>query len=204
MLIFGLNKSKIATEGIQGNCVHCRTRFSIDAVVHGRYFHLFYIPVFPVGKQVSTLCSHCKQSLEGNEAREIYGSDLQEVKRRARAPLWHYSWLFIWLTITPFFIYFENKTKEKDLIYITEPYDGDIYEIKTGLWSYTLYKVAESKPDSIFFYPNKYTVIKKRKLEDEKMLKPESFDLATRIAFSKSDLKEMRENKEVLGIQRSN
>lgn len=90
MIIFGSRGSKIADLNLSGTtCSHCGGQDTQRVSVFGRYFHIFWIPILPIGKKVFAECTHCKKTIEENafspELREQYKAQESKVKR----PIWH-------------------------------------------------------------------------------------------------------------------
>jgi len=204
MLPIGLGKGEIGSEHSGLDCFYCNTKHSIDVKVYGRYFSFVYIPVFPLGRKLVSTCAHCKQTLEKEEFIRRYGENtFNRINYKYKAPKTHFAWLFIFAILIPFVIYNNIQNAKEDTLYIDSPLRGDLYEIKLGLWSYTLYKVSYATKDSIYFYTNKFEVNKKRKLNDDDMLKSSSFDTAHHIILSKKQIHKMLDSREVQDIVRN-
>jgi len=204
MLPIGLGKGEIGSENSGLDCLYCNTKHSVDVKVYGRYFSFVYIPVFPVGRKLVSTCSHCKQTLEKDEFIRRYGKNtFNLINYKFKVPKTHFSFLFIFAILLPFLIYNNLQNSKEDASYIESPLRGDLYEIKLGLWSYTLYKVTYATKDSIYFYPNKFEVNKKRKLSDDDMLKTASFDTNNQIILSKKQIRKMLDSREVQDIVRN-
>ena len=68
MIIFGIRGSKISPLKLkQGSCPHCDTREKMWVLGHRNYFHIFWIPIFPLWKKLFAMCEHCKGVFEKNE-----------------------------------------------------------------------------------------------------------------------------------------
>ncbi len=65
MIIFGIRGSKIHPLKLkQGHCPHCATTNNMWVLGHRNYFHIFWIPIFPLWKQLYATCDHCKGVFE--------------------------------------------------------------------------------------------------------------------------------------------
>ncbi|MGO1723679.1 MAG: hypothetical protein ACTHY9_13255 [Sphingobacterium sp.] len=60
--ILGIRKTRIGARAGQSLCSHCGES-SIALMAHQNYFHVFWIPLFPLWKEVNSNCLHCKQQL---------------------------------------------------------------------------------------------------------------------------------------------
>ena len=106
MIIFGLRASNIGSLEVDGStCSYCENAGTQNITQFGRYFHIFWIPVFPIGKSTFSECHHCKRTLRKREftsdLKSVYEQNKSEIKR----PIWHWSGLIIFgLLFTAFYI----------------------------------------------------------------------------------------------------
>lgn len=92
-IIFGSRSSKLSTQyHLSGcKCNACGTQHSLMASVHGRYFHIFFIPMFPLWKTTAAECSHCRAAYAENQfTQEMrYSLAQQKTQQPAKRPIWH-------------------------------------------------------------------------------------------------------------------
>jgi hypothetical protein len=106
MIIFGLRASNIGSIEVNGSsCSYCHTAETQNITQFGKYFHVFWIPVFPVSTSTFSECVHCKRTNRKKEfspeLQNAYASGKSMIKR----PLWHWTGLIIiGLLIVVFFI----------------------------------------------------------------------------------------------------
>lgn len=93
-ILYGARASKIAHTSLQGTtCQQCGAKDSYDLSTFSRYFHIFWIPFFPVHKVSIAECKNCKCSYK----RVKFPPDLvrafvvQQAKHKPSAPLWQAS-----------------------------------------------------------------------------------------------------------------
>ncbi|WP_109299924.1 zinc-ribbon domain-containing protein [Aquimarina sp. AU474] len=68
MIIFGTGSSTIQPQKLNtGDCPYCKTENSMWVQGYKKYVHIFWIPFFPIGKKVYTVCEHCKGVFEKKE-----------------------------------------------------------------------------------------------------------------------------------------
>lgn len=97
MIIFGTSKerTKYSEDLYPSTCPYCRQQNSMTANVYMRYAHVWYIPIFPVGKRLVATCSHCKA---GYELKDLTGAEAEksrEVLAKAKYPLSYWSILLL-------------------------------------------------------------------------------------------------------------
>ena len=103
MIIYGTRATGISQFAVPNvDCGHCQNQHTQRVAVFGRYAHVFWIPLFPIGKVAVAECSHCKRTLEKSEfspdLRRRYDHQAKEVKR----PVWHWSGLTLFLLLVGF------------------------------------------------------------------------------------------------------
>ncbi|MBT8185580.1 MAG: zinc-ribbon domain-containing protein [Eudoraea sp.] len=106
MIIFGLRASNIGSVKVDGSsCSYCQNTGTQNITQFGRYFHVFWIPVFPLGKSTFSECVHCKKTMRKkeftSELKNVYDNSKSEINR----PVWHWTGLIlIGLLIATFYI----------------------------------------------------------------------------------------------------
>ena len=104
LFFFGIKGKSVHSELMKGqSCTHCQQEETTYANFISRYFHLFWIPVFPVGKKAVSVCSHCKQVLTKKEMPAEYRTVVKQLKSSAKIPVWHFSGLIIGAVLVLFF-----------------------------------------------------------------------------------------------------
>ena len=69
MIIFGSRSTLVRNKVINNPlaiCEHCKSVNAFVLATYSRYFHIFWIPFFPLGKTNTLKCSHCKKSYSEN------------------------------------------------------------------------------------------------------------------------------------------
>ncbi|WP_123864814.1 zinc-ribbon domain-containing protein [Chitinophaga barathri] len=107
MIVFGIREKKIDLEPVlEHSCNHCSVRESLLIQINCIYFHVFWIPVFPVYKKTYSICSHCRKVLTGGEMPPDLNATANELKKEAKYPWYVFtgSCLALLLLIIAFFI----------------------------------------------------------------------------------------------------
>lgn len=96
MILFGSGSSNIGIFKIPDTkCEYCKQTNTQLIAIFGNYAHIFWIPLFPIGRDAIVECTHCKYTIEEKEfspqLRELYVYN----KNLAVRPFWH--WLGIGL-----------------------------------------------------------------------------------------------------------
>lgn len=114
MIIFGTRATNIGNFDVPNSkCEYCQNDSTQRISVFGKYAHIFWIPIFPIGKKAVAECTHCKRTIEQKEFSSKLSQLYQENKSRAKRPLWH--WLGLLLVAGLFaLITIIGLTAEKD------------------------------------------------------------------------------------------
>jgi hypothetical protein len=91
MIIFGSRGSSLGSFKVPySKCDYCEEGNSQEISVFGKYAHVFWIPLFPIGKTAFSECTHCKRTLERSEFTPDLERLYQENKKQAKRPWWHW------------------------------------------------------------------------------------------------------------------
>ncbi len=99
MIIYGSRATHLKSAESKTTCPSCKTKGSLILSVWGRYAHVFWIPLFPIGKKGFSQCQHCKGVLETREMPEEIKREYKELKENCKAPIWQYIGLLIFIVI---------------------------------------------------------------------------------------------------------
>lgn len=94
LFLFGTNSTVTASEPLPNlTCQYCQITGNLSVHVVARYVQVFFIPVLPLGKAATTVCGHCRQTLQPGEQPAAYLAPVAAVAARAKTPFWHYALL---------------------------------------------------------------------------------------------------------------
>lgn len=198
MIIYGMRASLRKTELIADNCPNCNTSGSVQMNVFQRYAHIFWIPMFPIGKTGISQCQHCKQILKLKEMPASVKLGYENLKTHAKIPLWAFSGLLvIALAIVGFSIADKQKAAKVSHL-ITSLKKDDILEVKIKDDEYTLFKVDHVVGNLVYIAINKYQTNTETGISD---LKEKEFDNSVIKEFPVADLLK-NNNFEIIDIDR--
>lgn len=166
LIFFGTRGSTLPPISTGQDCPACGGQHSISVIPYQRYFHIFWIPVLPIGKSFNPVCASCGAIFHPMKLQVT-----MDVKKQAKTPLWTYIGLILigvligFVAITGMITSTSNKKLAKE--YINTPQVGDVYEIKENK-KYSLLKVDKVSADSIYFRHHEYETNRNSKLKDLK------------------------------------
>lgn len=201
MIIYGTKSKELAKQVLTDKCPNCGRQNSIEIYVFQKYAHVFWIPLFPIGKTALSQCEHCKQVLKEKQIPSSLLSSYATLKGQSKTPIWTFSGLALIVALIAFAFVSEKKKDEKNAKLILSPQSGDIFEVKTEHHQYTLYKVDGLQGDSVLIRVNNYETNKVTGLSDLKR-KGEAAYSEDLFAIHKKDLQQMLDKGEIMDIER--
>ncbi|SHG43345.1 zinc-ribbon domain-containing protein [Pedobacter caeni] len=190
MIIFGA-RTKFLTASVSGQtCGHCDTG-KLNLVYTIRYFHIFWIPMFPLEKRAMTQCPHCKQVLTSNELAPESRNYLNTQKSAIRTPLKYFAGLII---IGLFILFIVVATAfNKTGRYVNKPKVGDIYQIKSDTENqFTFLKIVKIEGDSLILAVHKLNHVPQADINEQRVFEHYDKDF-TPLTFkmSRNNIKSM-------------
>ncbi|TXE07114.1 zinc-ribbon domain-containing protein [Seonamhaeicola algicola] len=162
MIFYGTKASRLKNGQINHvTCPNCQNQTSMNYGIFGKYFYIYWIPIFPIGKTNIVECNHCKKTFKLKELPQQIKHKFELVKHKG-TPLWHFTGLAIILLAVGYFSYSNAKHKEDEVVFIKEPAIGDIYSYKDpDSGNFSTMKVINVSRDSIRVVYNDYLVDKR-------------------------------------------
>ena len=96
LFLYGIRASHLKSFVLQDrNCSCSSDGGTVCMHFYGRYVHLFWVPVFPVGVRACVSCRKCNAIVEENEFGAALKMDCAELRKQVRVPIWHFTLLAI-------------------------------------------------------------------------------------------------------------
>jgi len=197
MIIYGTKAKVLATEHVTESCPNCKTHNLYISVLQ-KWAHIFWVPVFPIGKTGISQCTHCKQVLQLKEMPAAISMSYDNIKSQAKTPVWTFSGIAVIILIFVFATIHGKQNAERITKLIPALKKNDILHLKFEDNVFSLIKVTRVKGDSVFFFNNKYQTDRETGLSD---LKTKEYDTEERF-FTVTELKKMNTKDEVIDIDR--
>lgn len=131
MIIYGWRTRVSKKAQLPGvGCRHCGTA-NVHAVNLFRYFHIYWIPLFPYSRTLGTECQQCKAYADKSTfAESLTGSELLQTVKTGAPPIWMFSGLLA-VCLLGGFAYADNMKKTNlTKSYIESPAAGDLLIVK--------------------------------------------------------------------------
>ncbi|HTL07161.1 MAG TPA: zinc-ribbon domain-containing protein [Chitinophagaceae bacterium] len=201
MIIYGTRGTELAKETLFDSCPNCGTKNSVEMHVFQRYAHIFWIPLFPIGKTAVSQCNHCKQVLQLKQMPPGLVNTYDRLKAESKTPVWTFAGLALFAILISLGILTDKNRHQRNAKLILSPQNGDVFEIKTKDNQYTLYKIEQVNKDSVLVLMNNYETDKLTGLSQLREKGPSAYSEAA-YPFSKAELKTMLEKGEIVDIDR--
>lgn len=92
LIFFGTRATKIDSLKMQNcSCPNCNSENALVATKYGRYFHVFFLPIFPTSLRTIVECRHCYKTYDGTSFEKALadGSNEKIELIEKKRPLWH-------------------------------------------------------------------------------------------------------------------
>ena len=200
MIIFGSRSAYIGSKmSANAICSNCQTQGKIRYSVFSSHAHVFWIPVFPMGKTGVSECQHCKQTLRVREMPAKMQQECNATKKEMKAPIWQFSGLFVIGALIVLAGFASKKDKKNEAEYLIKPLVGDIYDYKTNTDQYSTMKIAKVTTDSVFVQLNDYEISRSSKIY--KIDKEKNY-ADTIYGYSIDEIKSMYDEEIIIDIDR--
>ena len=158
-MIYGAGDKKLGEIKINNEkCPSCNEQNSI--YVHGlvKYFHIFWIPLFPVYKKYVTICHSCETEIPKKERSQSLKDKVDLEKSNFKIPLYLFIGLVVILGLVAFLEYESRQHDDfvENKIHYLE--SSDVMVFKQSSKEYTFAKVESVSNDTIYFMNSNYSI----------------------------------------------
>lgn len=91
IIFFGSKQTPIGYEELLVKCPCCETSTWAEVMVISKYYHIYWIPMFPFDKEADIICKECGLKRFGRSFDANLISDFDKVKSNFRHPWFTYS-----------------------------------------------------------------------------------------------------------------
>ena len=157
-MIYGSGSKNLGEIKIDNeSCPNCKEN---TIFLHGfaKYFHIFWIPIFPVYKKKITVCHSCEVEIPKKERSQSLKDKVELEKSNFKTPLYLFAGLIIILSLIAYLEF--NSRKHKDFVKdrINHLEENDVIVFKQSSSEYSFAKVEEVKNDTVYFVNSNYSL----------------------------------------------
>jgi len=174
-------------------CKNCND-FDLKIDVYREYFHVFFLPLFPIGKEIKIRCNNCGEPKWINSIQQQY-------EKSGSPPFYLYTGIILAVGLVLLVIVVNLNTQMQKAKFVANPLVGDIYTIRSdekGTASYYFLKVSKVNGDTVHAYHNNlvyHSYVSTLNSGD-------FFVEGEELIFTKKDLKAMLDKKEINSVDR--
>lgn len=195
LLIYGKRTARIKryTEN-QQFCKSCKV-FDLDVKVYRDYYHLFFIPVFPIGeKLIKIRCKKCGDPMRLETIQKHY-------EHITKTPFYLFTFPILFVGIVIIMMNANQKAQKEKATFVDNPKVGDVYTIRKEEKSKPIYyflRLVRMNGDTIVAYHNnlEYNGFVSKLNDNDYFVKEEE------VYFMKHELKQMLEKMEINSVDR--
>ena len=195
-VIYGRRTARIKkyTENQQA-CQSCKT-YDLYIKVYRDYYHLFFIPLFPVGdKTVKIRCNNCGEPMRLETIQKHYESI-------SRTPFYLFTFPILFAGLIIILVNANLNTQKEKALFVDNPKVGDVYRIRKDENNKTTYyflRLVRISGDTVVAYHNnlEYNGFISKLNDDDFFVKDEE------LYFLKPELKQMLEKMEINSVDRN-
>ena len=201
MIFYGTNASRLKDGRLNNvTCPDCNQQTSMNFSVFGKYFYIYWIPIFPIGKTNVLECNYCKRTYKLKELPEQIKQKFDLEKHRG-IPIKHFTGLGMITALIVWLSYANIKDKENEAIYIENPQVGDIYHAEGSTSNYyTSGRVIAIEKDSIFIIFNELETNKKSDVST--IDKDSNYKTENTYGFTIEDIQQLYKDEVIYKIER--
>jgi len=126
MIIFGVSSSVRNGAEIDGKCYHC-DQPSLSSFRIFRYFHLFWLPVVPLGSSDGLTCGHCLNTICNSVLRPEAKQHIKNVNKDTTRPLWHFIGTIAVIALITIGVVDSKNLEAQALQAAAQPQVGDVW-----------------------------------------------------------------------------
>lgn len=195
-VIYGRRKARVKKYTDNRNyCKSCNS-FDLNVKVYKEYFHIFFIPFFPLGdKTVKIVCNNCGEPYRSDSVQKEY-------EKSTKTPIYLYAGLILIAILVALLVNANIKTQKEKAKFVENPKVGDVYLIRKdekNSTSYYFLRVTQINGDTVLVYHNNLVYSGFiSKLNDD-----DFFDKGEELIFTKQELKQMLDSDEINMVKRN-
>jgi MFS-type transporter involved in bile tolerance (Atg22 family) len=96
-IFFGTKKAAIGFTEILRKCPSCEVSTYADVLVSSVYYHIYYIPIFPIAKEANYICQKCGLQTNNQPFSAKNESTYNKIKSKFKHPWYTYLVIFLFV-----------------------------------------------------------------------------------------------------------
>jgi hypothetical protein len=105
VVIYGSRRTTIGFDEFQIRCPACATSSYADIMIFSKYYHIYWIPMFPFEKEANVICQKCGAKQYDMPFNASLVVNFSEIKNKFRHPWYTYTGIGTFAIIVLGFIF---------------------------------------------------------------------------------------------------
>jgi len=132
VIIFGVRGRTIAGPTRQGSACPVCGRDQHATYGNLRYFHLFFVPMFPILREPVVQCLHCKKTRVGSEIPDPWRGEIKREVFTGKRTASAFAGMILIALLALFVIVVGGRGSRREALYLSNPAPGDYYVAKAA------------------------------------------------------------------------
>src|SRR4051812_24323375 len=132
MIVYGWRSAVLGTEPISHTCSACNGD-SLTFIAYQKYAHIYWIPFFPLGKQVFLKCARCNHLVERKDMTGEEKAVIAAPLSKARTPVWSFSFCAVLAAVIGGGLALDRRAEFRTAAYHKDPRPGDLVVLRAQL-----------------------------------------------------------------------
>lgn len=201
MLIFG-HRAKFLkrVDSFTETCPNCGKTGNVEFSFYQDYFHIFWIPVIPIGKITYAVCNSCGQNWEPKNMPAVWSEAIRRLKEEIPTPWYSFIGLGIIAVVAVVGVVQTKLERKATEQFLQSPQVHDTYIMKEKAGYYHL-RLTDTKDGVFFFTSGAYTYMYQSDAEEANTNETRFFSTST-YALTQEDLEYLYQDKQIARILR--
>lgn len=202
MIFFGTKASRVKNGQLNNiSCPNCENTTSFNYSIFQQYFHLYWIPAFPTGKENVLECNNCKKTFYLHQLPKAVKEKFAFEKQGVGMHIKFFSAPIAFVLLLSIIFYMDSKDDELDKAYMENPKKGDVYShySQENYGYYTTMKIAEVTEDTLYVFLNEYETNKKTDVDNIDKLENYTIE---QYLISRAEIDSMYANGKIFEVDR--
>lgn len=102
IFLFGIKRNLLVRDLLDTcECPNCHKNNNMMVTKYGSYFHVFFVPIIPVGSSLEVQCLYCQKIYDGQYLSPTLSDAVQRktILNETKRPIWHSLGCFVILAL---------------------------------------------------------------------------------------------------------
>lgn len=182
-------------------CPQCSTKGSLVFMVFSRYWHIYWLPMFPIGRTGGCQCGQCGTQWLHKDMNRAMRVEYDSLRGLSVPRIWEFSGLLLAGVLAGLIAsYVENQPPDDDPREIGTPMVGDVYWLRTPHRNWSCMRIVRLSDDSVYVQPSALEV---QKVLHVAKLNQEGTYSDDTVGYARTEIEEMYAQGTIYNVSRT-